>query len=97
MIARVHQSVLVPEKAEEARALWQHRIIPAMKKHDGFKRVYVLTDAATRKVTTISIWESETAADEWARSNDHNSLRVQNSDKVTNVPVTETFEVSIEG
>jgi heme-degrading monooxygenase HmoA len=97
MVARVHHSELIPEKAEEARNLWEHRIIPAMKKQPGFKHVYVLTDAGTRKVTTISLWESEQAAEAWGKSNDHKGLSLQNTDKITKLPVTETFEVSIHG
>jgi heme-degrading monooxygenase HmoA len=97
MIARIHQSELHREKAEAAKSLWEGSIIPAMKKHKGFKNIYVLTNAKSGKVTTISIWESESAATEWANCEDFRKYSGKLKDHVKKIPSMEVFDVSIAG
>lgn len=97
MVARIHHSELHREKAEAAKRLWEDSIIPAMKKHKGFKNIYVLTNAKNGKVTTISIWESENAAAEWANSDDFRQYSGKLKDHVKSLPSSEIFDVSIAG
>jgi heme-degrading monooxygenase HmoA len=97
MVARINTSELVPEKVEEARKLWTDRIIPEMKKQPGFKRVYVLTNAQTRKVTTISIWESAAHSDAWGSSKTLRELASHLKPTVRHIPSPDIYDVSLEG
>ena len=97
MVARINTSELVPEKVEEARKLWVDRIIPEMRKQPGFKHVYVLTNAQTRKVTTITIWESKAYSDAWGSSKTLKELAGHLKSTVRHMPSPDIYDVSLEG
>jgi quinol monooxygenase YgiN len=51
-------------RRDEGRRALEEQIIPALKKHKGFKRGSWLLDPKTGEVTAISIWEDEAALKE---------------------------------
>ena len=95
MIARVGITKVHPHKIDEGRQLWEQKIIPAMKKQKGFKNVFVLGDPKTRRVITVSIWESEADAQAWEKSQDQSALKNQLKDKAEAVPTPEHYEVQL--
>ncbi|MFM9433152.1 heme-degrading monooxygenase HmoA [Janthinobacterium sp. CG_23.3] len=59
MFARVTHVQSKPEKLDEIVALFQDSVMPLLKQQQGFKSSLLLTDPATGKGMSITIWESE--------------------------------------
>lgn len=97
MIARVASSNAHRDRTEEARQLWEREIIPAMKKHRGFRNVYVLGDEKSGRVLTISIWDSEEAARAWDASDDISRFKQALSKHVEHVPQPDQYTVQLHG
>ena len=95
MIARVASSKADRKHAEGARQLWEKEIIPAMKKHRGFRNLYVLGDDKNGRVLTISIWDSEEAAKGWDSSEDFRRFRSALGPHVEHVPQPDHYTVEI--
>ena len=49
----------LPGKTEEAARIFQESVIPAAKQQKGFKGAYFLTDPATGKGMSLTLWETE--------------------------------------
>lgn len=93
MIARVGVTRIRPRDVEASRRLWEDEIIPAMRKHEGFRHLYVLGNDRTNQVITISIWDSEEAAAAWARSDDLRRFKI--GLKPYREPVPGTFDITL--
>jgi heme-degrading monooxygenase HmoA len=59
MFARVVTSQMKPDKAEDAVALWQEKLMPMIKGMNGFRGAYLLGDPASGHGLTITLWESK--------------------------------------
>ena len=59
MFARVVTVQTRPGKLEEAAGLFRDSVIPAAKQQAGFGGALLLTDAATGKAVSITLWASE--------------------------------------
>jgi heme-degrading monooxygenase HmoA len=58
MIARVTTVQISPDKAAEATNIFQNSVLPAAKAQRGFRTGYMLTDAASGKGMSVTIWDS---------------------------------------
>jgi heme-degrading monooxygenase HmoA len=63
MYARVINSNLVAGKTEDAVSIWRDKVAPALKQAKGFKGAYLVGDRGTGKGLTITLWETQEAAD----------------------------------
>ena len=59
MHARVILGKVKHGKQEEAEKIYRESIEPAAKGQKGFVKMHLLTDPATSKFITITIWETE--------------------------------------
>ncbi|WP_317202690.1 antibiotic biosynthesis monooxygenase family protein [Janthinobacterium sp.] len=59
MFARVTHVQAKPGKLDEVVALFQDSVMPLLKQQQGFKSSLLLTDPATGKGMSITVWESE--------------------------------------
>ena len=59
MFARVVTIQARPGKLEEAAALFRESVIPAARQQGGFGSALLLTDAASGKAISITLWASE--------------------------------------
>jgi heme-degrading monooxygenase HmoA len=62
MFARVISTEVVPDELDGAIALARDQV-PAAAGQPGFRGFYLLTDAETGKVMTISLWETREQLD----------------------------------
>jgi heme-degrading monooxygenase HmoA len=62
MFARVISTEVVPDELDGAIALARDQV-PAVAGQPGFRGFYLLTDAETGKVMTISLWETREQLD----------------------------------
>jgi heme-degrading monooxygenase HmoA len=95
-VARVAQTKVHSKMIEAGVILWEKQVIPAMKSAEGFRHVYVLGDDATHTIMTISLWDSEAAAEAWDNSETQKTLRGHLTEFVTSMPMPETFLVKLE-
>ncbi|HET8908465.1 MAG TPA: antibiotic biosynthesis monooxygenase [Ktedonobacterales bacterium] len=58
MIARVTTVQVSPDKTAEATNIYQNSVLPAAKAQQGFRTGYMLTDAASGKGMSVTIWDS---------------------------------------
>jgi len=59
MHARVTTVSMPSDKFAEATTIYQQNIVPTLQGINGFKGCYLLTDAASGKGLSITLWESE--------------------------------------
>lgn len=59
MFARVTHVQSKPGKLDEVVALFQDSVMPLLKRQQGFNSSLLLTDPATGKGMSITVWESE--------------------------------------
>lgn len=59
MFARFTTIQTLPGKLEEAAAIFRDSVIPAVKQQKGFHRALLLTDAATERAVSITVWDNE--------------------------------------
>ncbi len=95
-VARIATTTVHSAKIEDGRLHWEQHIIPAMKRAQGFRHLYVLGDDKTNRVTTISLWDSEADAEAWEKSEVQQALRSGLSSAVTSMPTPEVFHIKLE-
>ena len=59
MHARIVSGQFQPDGMEEAVGIYRDSIAPAAREQQGNKGGYLLTDSATGKFVSISLWETE--------------------------------------
>jgi heme-degrading monooxygenase HmoA len=58
MIARVTTVQVIPDKVAEAANIFNNSVLPAAKAQPGFRTGYLLTDAASGKGMSVTVWDS---------------------------------------
>lgn len=58
MFARVTTVQVRPDAIDEAITIFRDSVIPAAKSQNGFQTGYLLTDRATGKGVSVTIWDS---------------------------------------
>ncbi|SFM46880.1 antibiotic biosynthesis monooxygenase family protein [Rugamonas rubra] len=61
MFARVTHVQAKPGKLDEVVALYQESVIPLLAQQDGFHSTFLLTDPASGKGMSITLWNSDAA------------------------------------
>lgn len=59
MYARMLQSLIKPDMLETATAIGRDGVLPAARRQPGFKGLIALSDPATGKTVTVTLWTSE--------------------------------------
>ncbi|MDQ1813867.1 hypothetical protein RBA41_11170 [Massilia sp. CCM 9210] len=59
MFARVTHVQAKPEKLAEIVALYNDSVLPVLQQLQGFKSTFLLTDPASGKGMSITLWETE--------------------------------------
>jgi heme-degrading monooxygenase HmoA len=59
MYARVVTGTVQPGKLDELSAIFRDDIVPAAEQETGFEGGFLLTDAATSKFVSISLWATK--------------------------------------
>ena len=86
---------LHPGKTQEAIDLYQNSVVPVAKQQKGFRGAYLMTDAATGKGISISVWDSETDMVEGERSGYYQQQIAKFSLLFASAPVTEHYELNV--
>ena len=94
MHARVIHVQIRPDKLDEATELFRQSVIPAMQQQHGNRGGYLLTDRATGRGISVSLWDSEAVM---TASESSGYLREQLErfkDLFAQQPTAEHYEVS---
>ena len=78
MFARVTHVLAKPGKLDEVVALYQESVIPLLEQQDGFHSTFLLTDPASGKGMSITLWNSDAAR----QAGDSNGFLLQQVMKV---------------
>lgn len=96
MYARVTTFQVEPEKLDEALAVTQDTIIPAMKEQQGFNGVLTLLDRPAGKAKSITLWETEADLKAGESSGYYQQQVGKLASFVTAPPTREVYEVTID-
>lgn len=61
MHAEVITGQVAPEREDDAMELFQNRILPMVRRLDGFHELYLLNDRANHRLTALTTWASADA------------------------------------
>ena len=95
MYARVTTIHVKEDKVEEAVQLYKESVLPAAKKQKGFRGVLLLTDAATGRGMSITLWDTEKEASVNEQNLYYQNQLVKVLPYFSNPPVREGFDVNL--
>ena len=95
MHARTVSGQLQPDKITEAIDIYRDSIAPAAKEQKGCEGVLFLTDPATGKFVSISLWETEADMAAGEASGYLKEQIAKAAPTFADPPATERFEVSV--
>ncbi len=94
MYARVVYAQVQPGQTEKAVKTYRDHVLPAAELQPGFKAAFLLTDAATGKTISVSLWENERALRAGETSGYFEQQIGRFTTLLTEAPRREVFEVS---
>jgi len=95
MFARHIILQIQPGKMDEAIRVYRDSVVPASREQKGCRSMQLLTDAASGKCVSISIWDSE-ANQKASEDNGYMQQQIAKfSDFMAGLPVHESYKVSV--
>ncbi len=97
MQTRVVNVQIQPSKKDEAIALYRDSILPAARQQKGFKTALLLSDPGSGKSISITLWETEADMNAGEASGYLQRQLAKFGAMFTAPPVTEHYEVGVQG
>ncbi len=97
MQARVVNVQVQPSNRDEAIALYRDSILPAAKQQKGYKSALLLTDPNSGKSISITLWETEADMNASEASGYFQQQLAKFGAMFVTPPVTDHYEVSVQG
>jgi heme-degrading monooxygenase HmoA len=97
MFARVTTVQISPDKIDEATSIFRDSVIPAAKAQKGYRSGYLLTDRASGKGMSITIWDSVEDLQASEALGFYQQQLAKFAPLFTAPPTRETYEVGIQG
>ena len=94
MFARVVSAEFRSDKLNEMMDIWKDKDIPLMESVKGYRGAYLLTDRATSKAISITLWDSEEDAIPDGKSALHNKQLNMFKDLMIGEAIHQRYEVS---
>ena len=95
MFARMTVMMILPDRIDEAIAIYKKSVIPAAKRQKGYKGACLLSDRSTGKGISVTFWRTERDAS----SNEANLYYQEQLAKFLDVfsgpPIKEGYEVVV--
>jgi heme-degrading monooxygenase HmoA len=85
-----------PGKTQEAIDIYNNSLVPAAKQQKGFQGAYLMTDAATGKALSITVWASETDMVEGEKSGYYQEQIAKFGAVFAAAPGMEHYELTVE-
>jgi heme-degrading monooxygenase HmoA len=85
-----------PGKTQEAIDIYNNSLVPACKQQKGFQGAYLMTDAATGKALSITVWASENDMVEGERNGYYQEQIAKFGAVFAGPPAMEHYELSVE-
>ena len=96
MHARITTGLAQDGKLEEVLEVVRESIVPVMKQQPGFKGYLALSDPATNKVVSITLWETEADVVAGETGGYYREQITKIAGLLASTPTREHFEVSIQ-
>ena len=93
MHCRVVNVRIKPDKLREAIDLYEKSVIPAAKLQKGYRGSYLLTDRATGKCLSISLWNSQEDMAESERNGYYREQLAKYSTLFAEEPITDHYDL----
>ena len=92
MVVRLTRFNLSPERAEEAKKIYQQEVVPEVKKQKGYANVMLLepTDGSNEYIS-VTAWENKADADAYESSGKYKELVDKIKGMITDQPVLKTY------
>ena len=95
MYCRAVTVQLLPGKTQEAIDLYEKSVVPVAKQQNGFRGAYLMTDAATGKGISISVWDTQDDMVLGERSGYYQQQLAKFRTLFAADPVTERYELAV--
>lgn len=95
MHARVTTVQLQPGRVDEAIRIYQESVVPVAKQQRGFRSTMLITDRASGKGMSITVWDSEADLQASEASGYYQEQLAKFGPLLTAAPVREVFEVTV--
>ena len=96
MHCRVVTVQVKPDMIQEAIDIYNVSLLPAAKHQKGFQGAYLMTDAATGKGLSITVWETENDMVDGERSGYYREQLAKFGSLFTAPPVMDHYQLSVE-
>ena len=96
MYAQVVRVQLQPGRADEAQAIFQDSVVPAVKQQKGFKNAYFLLDIAANRGIGFSLWKSKEDVDALASNGFYQEQILKFAQVFAGPPEREVYLVAAE-
>jgi quinol monooxygenase YgiN len=92
MVVRLTRFNLSPEKAQEAKKIYQQEVVPEVKKQKGNTNVMLLepTDGSNEYIS-VTAWENKSDAETYESSGKYKELVDKITGMITDQPVLKTY------
>lgn len=93
MIVRLTRFNISPEKAEEAKKIYEQEVVPEVKKQKGNRNVMLLapTDGSAEYIS-MTAWENNSDAEAYESSGKYQELVDKIKGMITDQPVLKTYD-----
>ena len=97
MNARIVLGQIQIDKRDEASGVYKESIVTAAKEQNGYKNAFLLTDSATGKFISITLWETEADMTAGEASGYYQEQIAKLGALFASPPTLEHYEVSVQG
>ena len=97
MNARIVLGQIQIDKRDEAIGVYKESIVTAAKEQNGYKNAFLLTDSATGKFISITLWETEADMTAGEASGYYQEQIAKLGALFASPPTLEHYEVSVQG
>jgi len=95
MFARLLRIYLKIDRIDEAKKLFEKKVVPACKKQKGFAGAYFMTDPKTGEGVAITFWESQEDMFATEQSHFFQEQVAKFLPFYTKAPIREAYEVAV--
>jgi quinol monooxygenase YgiN len=85
---------LVPDKIEEAAALYNAEVLPILRQQ-GVQQAYLAVDAVNNTMAEITVWETQAQADASISSPERRAVIGRLAAVFASAPVRQTYDVKL--
>ena len=97
MYVRIRRIEVRQGSQQEAHRIWRDQIIPNLQQQQGFHHIYLTQNEQANQIVIIFLWESKTDAENWVSQATTQQLLAPLAPLTAAPPLTEEYNLVVEG